>query len=196
MSARLRPLHPRRRRKILERLRWDPLHLWDPAHPERFLLPLVVVQAVTGLAAIAALIFALQLGPRVNVIERREGVIERTVKEVVPGKSSPPGLAGRALDRAARHLGYALRMEGVDLNGAADLAPREEPQTELSMTPELFPGVWANYVQTFRTEHEVTVDFYRVGPGGRQAMAVARINCSPLLLEQLGKAVSEQLEQA
>jgi hypothetical protein len=78
-----RRIHPERR-------------LWWPRHPEHLLLPIVIVQAITGLAAIAALIFALQLGPRVKLIEKHVTKVEQIVKEVVPGKSSPPGLAGRA----------------------------------------------------------------------------------------------------
>jgi hypothetical protein len=56
---------------------------------------------------------------------------------------------------------------------------------ELAMTPALFPGVWANHAQIAQTEHEVTLDFYRIGPGGQSGLAVARVSCSPLLLEQL-----------
>lgn len=73
----------------------------------------------------------------------------------------------------------------MGLNGAADLSPRDKPEVKLALPPEMFPGVWANHAQIAQTEHEVTLDFYRIGPGGQQGIAVARVNCSPILLEQL-----------
>lgn len=84
----------------------------------------------------------------------------------------------------------------MELNGAADLRPAaeasDEPQVALSVTPEVFPGVWANYAEIARTEHEITLDFYRIGPGGQQGMCVSRVNCSPLMLEQLEISIAEQ----
>jgi hypothetical protein len=80
----------------------------------------------------------------------------------------------------------------MELDGAADLTPAAEPQLQLLVPPEQFPGHWANYATAARTPHELTIDFYRVGPGGQQAMVVSRINCSPLLLRELLDALQEQ----
>ena len=70
---------------------------------DRRLLALVLVQGATGLAAIAALVYVLQLAPRVNHIEHRVVEVQRIVRvlvrrEVVPAKGKPPerGLAGPA----------------------------------------------------------------------------------------------------
>jgi Protein of unknown function (DUF3467) len=83
----------------------------------------------------------------------------------------------------------------MSLNGAADLSARaDQPEVNLGIPPEMFPGVWANYAQVAQTEHEVTLDFYRIGPGGQQGIAVSRVNCSPILLEQLVRDLTRHRE--
>jgi Protein of unknown function (DUF3467) len=81
-------------------------------------------------------------------------------------------------------------MAGMD--GAADLTPQAEPELRVITPPEVFPGHWANAASVARTPHEFTIDFFRVGPGGEQAMMVSRINCSPLLLGELLQTLQEQ----
>jgi len=69
---------------------------------DRRLLAVVLVQGATGLAAIGALVWTLELAPRVTHIERRIVEVQRIVRVLVqregvmPGKSSPHGLAGPA----------------------------------------------------------------------------------------------------
>lgn len=73
---------------------------------------------------------------------------------------------------------------------------QQEPQTQLIIPPEQFGGVWANHAAIATTAHEVTIDFYRIGPGGQQGFLVSRINCNPLLaadlLEQLQQHTAER----
>lgn len=80
----------------------------------------------------------------------------------------------------------------MELDGAADLTPQPEPQVQVVIPPEIFPGHWSNHATVARTPHEFTLDFMRVGPGGQQAMVVSRINCSPLLLGELLEALQAQ----
>jgi hypothetical protein len=68
---------------------------------DRYLIVLVVLQALTGLMAIAALIYVLALGPRVERVEKRVIEVQRIVreivrKEVVPGKPPTHGHRGPA----------------------------------------------------------------------------------------------------
>ena len=83
---------------------------------------------------------------------------------------------------------------GVELDGAHELGPpdREGASVEVVVPPKAFPGKWANAASIARTPHEFTIDFMRVGPGGRMAMVVSRINCSPLLLGELLEKLQEQ----
>jgi len=83
----------------------------------------------------------------------------------------------------------------MNTNGALDLSPsdvEEQPKVQLSVTPEMFPGVYANYAELQQTEREVTLDFYRIGPGGQQGICVARVNVSPLMLDELESSIGEQ----
>jgi hypothetical protein len=80
-------------------------------------------------------------------------------------------------------------------NRALDLGAsevKEDPGVRLSVTPEMFPGVYANYAEAQQTEREVTLDFYRIGPGGQQGLCVSRVNFSPLMLQELERAIAEQ----
>lgn len=87
----------------------------------------------------------------------------------------------------------------ADDNGAIDLselAGGEPPAgPRMIIPPDAFAGTWANHAEISQTVHEVTLDFYRIGPGGQQGILVSRVNCSPLLLEQLGAAIAAHLEK-
>jgi hypothetical protein len=78
----------------------------------------------------------------------------------------------------------------IDLNGQ----PPADHEVQLNIPPDLFPGHWANHATVAKTAHEITLDFYRIGPGGRRGLLVSRVNCSPLLLEQLHEAIAAHLE--
>lgn len=78
-------------------------------------------------------------------------------------------------------------------NGAVDLSELagEDPAgPRMIIPPDTFAGSWANHAELAQTAHEVTLDFYRVGPGGQQGILVSRVNCSALLLEQLHEAIA------
>lgn len=83
----------------------------------------------------------------------------------------------------------------MSANGGVELNPgdvQEKPQVQLSVSPEMFPGVYANYAELQATEREVTLDFYRIGPGGLQGLCVARLNLSPSMLGELESSIGEQ----
>ncbi len=60
-----------------------------------------------------------------------------------------------------------------------------QPQLNIVIPPDQFPGHWANLAQLQRTPHEFTLDFIRVGPQGQFGQVVSRVSFSPLLLYQL-----------
>lgn len=62
-------------------------------------------------------------------------------------------------------------------------------EANVIIPPDRFEGHWSNSVQVARGEHEVTIDFYRVGPGGQQAILVSRIDCSTQLADKLLQAL-------
>jgi len=70
--------------------------------------------------------------------------------------------------------------------------PQEEPENpeqhklELVVREDLAGGVWANFVASNQSPHEITLDFCRADPlvPGRMIL-VARVSFSPVLLAQL-----------
>jgi Protein of unknown function (DUF3467) len=64
----------------------------------------------------------------------------------------------------------------------------EEPTLEITIEPEHQAGVWANFAQVVRSEHEFTIDLVRIdhatGPQ-YQGTVVARVAMSPLFVTQL-----------
>jgi hypothetical protein len=152
----------------------------------------VLVNGLIGMAAIAALIFVLVTGARLKHVERTITTIHREIvriEEVVPGTTphGRPGPAWAVLTAPALPA-YCCTMHDLSQR-AVDETP---PEPEIVTPANLFGGVWANAVQMQRTEYELTIDFIRVGPQGKQAMLVSRVNLPPALLGQLAELVAGQ----
>lgn len=62
----------------------------------------------------------------------------------------------------------------------------EQQEIEVVVPEDLLGGVWANFVRSNQTPHEITLDFCRFDPmvAGRMIL-VARVSFSPVLLAQL-----------
>ena len=74
--------------------------------------------------------------------------------------------------------------------------PGGTPQEiQVSLPPEMFGGVWANFATVTHTEHEFTIDFIRVDGVQRSGMVTARVNVSPLFITQLQAALNRNWEQ-
>jgi hypothetical protein len=151
---------------------------------------LVVVNGISAIGAIGALVYVLTLAPRITSIEHRETKIERIiVEEVVPGTTSH-GLPGPARTRASALRVILPLMHDLSRPGnGSSAAPSDGP--EILMPPDMFPGRWANAAQIGRTPHEFTLDFIRIGPGGQQGVVVARVSFSPLLASSLLEQLQE-----
>jgi hypothetical protein len=74
--------------------------------------------------------------------------------------------------------------------------PGGTPQEiQVSLPPEMFGGVWANFATVTHSEHEFTIDFIRVDPLQSKGMVTARVNVSPLFITQLQEALKSNWDQ-
>jgi hypothetical protein len=74
----------------------------------------------------------------------------------------------------------------------------EESTLEITIEPEHRAGVWANFAQVIRSEHEFTIDFVRIdhatGPNYRGTV-VARVAMSPLFVAQILEMLDRSWEE-
>ena len=77
--------------------------------------------------------------------------------------------------------------------------PNNQPPTfEIRMLPEMEGGVWANFARVSHSPYEFTLDFVRLDfttADPRQGVLVQRVNMSPQFVEQLIKALDDNLSR-
>src|SRR4051812_15897290 len=74
--------------------------------------------------------------------------------------------------------------------------PGPEPEAfQLFMDQNQVAGVYANYAQVSQSDYEFTIDFARLDFGRKMGMTVARINASPVFVEQLVRVLTDELER-
>lgn len=73
--------------------------------------------------------------------------------------------------------------------------PSHQAQLAVNLPQEMFGGVWANFAAVSHSEHEFTIDFIRVDPGGTQGIVTARVNVSPLFITQLQEALKANWDE-
>ncbi len=61
------------------------------------------------------------------------------------------------------------------------------------MQPDQIVGVYANFAQVTQSDYEFTLDFSRIDFNAGLGIVVGRINMSPVLAEQVVRALSEEL---
>ncbi|MDE0606084.1 MAG: DUF3467 domain-containing protein [Acidimicrobiaceae bacterium] len=75
----------------------------------------------------------------------------------------------------------------------------EEPETnsfQIEGTIEMAGGVWANFAAVSHSPHEFTIDFIRLDyqtKNPTKGVVVQRVNMSPLFVQQLIEALTENL---
>ncbi|MXW62116.1 MAG: DUF3467 domain-containing protein [Acidimicrobiaceae bacterium] len=77
----------------------------------------------------------------------------------------------------------------------------EEPETpnfQIEGTAEMAGGVWANFAVVSHSPHEFTIDFVRLDyqtKNPTKGVVVQRVNISPLLVQQLIAALTDNLSK-
>ncbi|MCY3851754.1 MAG: DUF3467 domain-containing protein [Acidimicrobiaceae bacterium] len=77
----------------------------------------------------------------------------------------------------------------------------DEPETqefEIEGSFELAGGVWANFAAVSHSPHEFTIDFIRLDyqtQNPTRGVVVQRVNMSPLLVQQLIVALTENMQK-
>lgn len=71
------------------------------------------------------------------------------------------------------------------------------PELRIRLPPELEGGVWSNFAVVHHSPYEFTLDFIRLdfrGPkSARSGVVVQRVNMSPQFVEQLIRALNENM---
>lgn len=75
----------------------------------------------------------------------------------------------------------------------------EGRELQIRMPPELEGGVWSNFAVVSHSPYEFTLDFMRLDFSGDQprgtGVVVQRVNMSPQFVEQLIRALNDNMEK-
>jgi len=74
----------------------------------------------------------------------------------------------------------------------------ETPNFQIEGTAEMAGGVWSNFAIVSHSPHEFTIDFIRLDyqtQAPTRGVVVQRVNMSPLLVEQLIAALTDNLSK-